>query len=119
MAERESRGRQRDACICNIHLLRAPIKTYVIIQLFSRAMEDIRKKQRNEKHGTTDKDPKDPWRTYVVELEEERDKLQKKLIISENKNRILKFDLQKMSPGSSTAKSLQEQLAVLNNMKKL
>lgn len=47
-------------------MLQAPIKTYVIMQLFSRAMEDIRKKQRNEKHRTTDKDPKDPWRMYVT-----------------------------------------------------
>lgn len=48
-----------------------------------------------------------------MQLQEERDTLQKKLIFSENKNRRLEFELQKMSQGSPPVKALQDQLAAL------
>lgn len=49
----------------------------------------------------------------MIQLQGERDTLQKKLIFSENKNSGLEFELQKMSQGSPPVKALQDQLAVL------
>lgn len=50
----------------------------------------------------------------MIQLQEKRDTLQKKLIFSENKNSgLAEFELQKMSQGSPPVKALQDQLAVL------
>lgn len=86
------------------------VTTSIYVQIFIKAIEDIKKQWDDEIQGTTDNNWKEYWGSKALQLQEERDQLQAKLICSENENKRLETELQQMSQMSSTVKDLQDQL---------
>lgn len=80
------------------------------MQIFIKAIEDIKKQRDDENQGTTDNNWEEDWRSKALQLQEERDQLQAKLTCSENENKRLEMELRQMSHMSSSVKDLKDQL---------